>query len=44
MALFTVARERDFFTALWCVAALTVWQALYGLTLHGKSATDWKSL
>ncbi|MEU9184735.1 histidine kinase [Streptomyces sp. NPDC048484] len=35
LALFTVATERDTFTAVLCVGALAVWQLLQGLTLHG---------
>ncbi|MEU9955283.1 histidine kinase [Streptomyces sp. NPDC050982] len=37
LALFTVATERDTFTAVLCVVTLAVWQLLYGLTLHGLS-------
>ncbi|MEU8674763.1 histidine kinase [Streptomyces sp. NPDC048560] len=40
LALFTVTSERDAFTALLCVVALTVWQILYGLTLHGLEERD----
>ncbi|MEI7033616.1 histidine kinase [Streptomyces pratensis] len=40
LALFTVSSERDSFTALLCVFALTVWQILYGLTLHGLEERD----
>ncbi|MGW0475840.1 sensor histidine kinase [Streptomyces coeruleorubidus] len=40
LALFTVASERDAFTALLCVAALTVWQSLYNLNLHGLKERD----
>ncbi|MFG2594500.1 histidine kinase [Streptomyces sp. NPDC048462] len=35
LALFTVATERDTFTAVLCVVALAGWQFLYGLSLHG---------
>ncbi|MEU6765227.1 histidine kinase [Streptomyces sp. NPDC046853] len=37
LALFAVATERDTFTAVLCVLALTVWQLLQGITLHGLS-------
>ncbi|MFF1693421.1 histidine kinase [Streptomyces sp. NPDC058257] len=37
LALFTVATERDTFTAVMCVVALAVWQLLQGITLHGLS-------
>ncbi|MFE2276522.1 sensor histidine kinase [Streptomyces sp. NPDC059454] len=37
LALFTVAGERDTFTALLCVLALVSWQSLYNITLHGLS-------
>ncbi|WP_329302301.1 histidine kinase [Streptomyces sp. NBC_00659] len=37
LALFTVACERDTFTALLCVMALSCWQSLYGISLHGLS-------
>lgn len=37
LALFTVATERDTFTAVLCLVTLAVWQLLYGLTLHGLS-------
>lgn len=40
LALFTVAGERDTFTALLCVPALVSWQLLYGITLHGLSDRD----
>ncbi|MER7489199.1 histidine kinase [Streptomyces sp. NPDC126497] len=40
LALFTVAAERDTFTAVLCVMALTAWQSLYGITLHGLSDRD----
>ncbi|MFD4029156.1 histidine kinase [Streptomyces sp. NPDC058637] len=40
LALYTVTTERDSFTALLCVIALTVWQTLYGLTLHGLEERD----
>ncbi|MFF5157758.1 histidine kinase [Streptomyces sp. NPDC000348] len=40
LALFTVADERDTFTALLCVLALASWQSLYGITLHGLSDRD----
>ncbi|MFE9835148.1 histidine kinase [Streptomyces sp. NPDC005551] len=40
LALFTVAAERGTFTALLCVVALSVWQTLYNLTLHGLSDHD----
>ncbi|MDX2935939.1 histidine kinase [Streptomyces ipomoeae] len=40
LALFTVATERDTFTAVLCVVALALWQSLYGLTLHGLSDRD----
>ncbi|MEV6421019.1 histidine kinase [Streptomyces sp. NPDC051662] len=35
LALFTVAVERDTFTALLSVATLAVWQLVHGLSLHG---------
>ncbi|MFI1418193.1 histidine kinase [Streptomyces sp. NPDC020731] len=37
VALFTVAGERDTFTALLCVMALVSWQFLQNLSLHGLS-------
>ncbi|TPQ21083.1 sensor histidine kinase, partial [Streptomyces sporangiiformans] len=37
LALFTVATERDTFTAVLCVVALAAWQLLQGLSLHGLS-------
>ncbi|MGW5866182.1 histidine kinase [Streptomyces sp. NPDC055239] len=37
LALFTVATERDTFTAVMCVVALAIWQLLLGMTLHGLS-------
>ncbi|MFI9764005.1 histidine kinase [Streptomyces sp. NPDC051963] len=37
LALFTVATERDTFTAVLCVLALAVWQLLQGISLHGLS-------
>ncbi|WP_030864771.1 histidine kinase [Streptomyces sp. NRRL S-37] len=40
LALFTVARERDTFTALLCVMTLALWQSLYSITLHGLSDRD----
>ncbi|GGX24126.1 sensor histidine kinase [Streptomyces lomondensis] len=40
LALFTVAAERDTFTAVLCVVTLAAWQSLHGLTLHGLSAPD----
>ncbi|WP_037679313.1 histidine kinase [Streptomyces albus] len=40
LALFTVATERDTFTAVLCVPALAAWQLLYGLSLHGLSDRD----
>ncbi|GAA4064741.1 sensor histidine kinase [Streptomyces shaanxiensis] len=40
LALFTVATERDTFTAVLCVVALAVWQLLQGITLHGLSDRD----
>ncbi|MFJ9657348.1 sensor histidine kinase [Streptomyces griseoflavus] len=40
LALYTVATERDTFTAVLCVVALALWQLLYGLTLHGISERD----
>ncbi|MFF4587065.1 histidine kinase [Streptomyces sp. NPDC001388] len=40
LALYTVATERDTFTALLCVGALALWQLLQGLSLHGLSDRD----
>lgn len=40
LALFTVATDRDTFTAVLCVVALAVWQLLHGLSLHGLSDRD----
>ncbi|MCP3770832.1 sensor histidine kinase [Streptomyces sp. MAR25Y5] len=40
LALFTVAAERDTFTALLCTVALAVWQVLYWISLHGLSGHD----
>ncbi|MET4924618.1 histidine kinase [Streptomyces sp. PSRA5] len=40
LALFTVATERDPFTAVLCAVALAAWQLLYGLSLHGLSDRD----
>ncbi|MFI5566883.1 histidine kinase [Streptomyces sp. NPDC051740] len=40
LALFTVAGERDTFTALLCVMTLALWQSLYSITLHGLSDRD----
>lgn len=40
LALFTVAARRDAFTAVLCVLALTVWQPLYNVSLHGISSRD----
>ncbi|WP_282699909.1 histidine kinase [Streptomyces sp. CC219B] len=37
LALFTVATERDAFTAVLCGMALAVWQLLQGISLHGLS-------
>ncbi|MDB1086549.1 histidine kinase [Streptomyces sp. ACA25] len=37
LALFTVACERDTFTALLCLGALATWQFLHNLSLHGLS-------
>ncbi|MFF4257687.1 histidine kinase [Streptomyces sp. NPDC001663] len=37
LALFTVATERDTFTALLSVVALALWQLLQNITLHGLS-------
>jgi signal transduction histidine kinase len=40
LALFTVATERDAFTAVLCVVALAAWQLLQGISLHGLSDRD----
>ncbi|MFF1921855.1 histidine kinase [Streptomyces sp. NPDC058221] len=40
LALFTVATERDMFTAVLCVVALTAWQLLQGLSLNGLREGD----
>ncbi|MFC9746642.1 sensor histidine kinase [Streptomyces niveus] len=40
LALFTVATDRDTFTAVLCVVALAAWQSLHGLSLHGLSDRD----
>ncbi|MFE9677341.1 histidine kinase [Streptomyces sp. NPDC006259] len=40
LALFTVATERDTFTAVLCVVALPVWQLLQNISLHGLSDRD----
>lgn len=40
LALFTVATERDTFTAVLCVVALASWQSLFGIGLHGLSDRD----
>ncbi|MFJ8537250.1 histidine kinase [Streptomyces sp. NPDC093591] len=40
VALFTVATERDAFTAVLCVVALAAWQFLQGISLHGLSDRD----
>ncbi|MFC4465728.1 histidine kinase [Streptomyces xiangluensis] len=40
LALFTVAAERDAFTAVLCVVALAAWQLLQGISLHGLSDRD----
>lgn len=40
LALFTVATERDAFTAVLCVVALAAWQFLQGISLHGLSDRD----
>ncbi|UUU23692.1 sensor histidine kinase [Streptomyces sp. DSM 40750] len=40
LALFTVATERDTFTAVLCGAALAVWQLLQNISLHGLSDRD----
>ncbi|MEU6348254.1 histidine kinase [Streptomyces sp. NPDC047072] len=40
LALFTVATERDAFTAVLSTVALALWQLLQGVTLHGLSDRD----
>lgn len=40
LALFTVAAERDTFTAVLCVVTLAAWQLLQDITLHGLSDRD----
>ncbi|MEU8649270.1 histidine kinase [Streptomyces sp. NPDC048737] len=40
LALYTVATERDTFTAVLCVVALAVWQLLMNISLHGLSDRD----
>lgn len=40
LALFTVATERDTFTAVLCVTALAAWQSLQGIGLHGLGDRD----
>ncbi|MXM66089.1 histidine kinase [Streptomyces sp. HUCO-GS316] len=40
LVLFTVATERDGFTAVLCVVALAAWQLLQGISLHGLSDRD----
>ncbi|UUU32386.1 histidine kinase [Streptomyces sp. CA-210063] len=40
LALFTVATERDTFTAVLCGVALAVWQLLQNISLHGLSDRD----
>ncbi|PSM41874.1 histidine kinase [Streptomyces dioscori] len=40
LALFTVAAERDTFTAVLCVVALALWQLLQSISLHGLSERD----
>ncbi|WP_244204156.1 sensor histidine kinase [Streptomyces africanus] len=40
LALFSVATERDTYTAVLSVVTLAAWQSLHGLTLHGLSAPD----
>lgn len=40
LALFTVATERDTTTALLCVATLTLWQLVHGISLHGLNGLD----
>lgn len=40
LALFTVATERDAFTAVLCGVALAVWQLLQNISLHGLSDRD----
>ncbi|MFC9287081.1 histidine kinase [Streptomyces sp. NPDC057052] len=40
LALYTVATERDTFTAVLCVVALAAWQLLQNISLHGLSDRD----
>ncbi len=40
LALFTVATERDAFTAVLCVVALATWQLLQEISLHGLRDRD----
>ncbi|MFH8661170.1 sensor histidine kinase [Streptomyces afghaniensis] len=40
LALFSVATERDTYTAVLSVVTLAAWQSLHGLTLHGLSTPD----
>ncbi|MGW3290340.1 histidine kinase [Streptomyces sp. NPDC001002] len=40
LALFTVATERDTFTAVLCVVTLAAWQLAQGITLNGLSDRD----
>ncbi|MFS8200354.1 histidine kinase [Streptomyces sp. CWNU-52B] len=40
LALFTVAAERDTFTAVLCTVALAAWQLLQSISLHGLSDRD----
>ncbi|MFJ8937750.1 histidine kinase [Streptomyces sp. NPDC102365] len=40
LALFTVATERDTFTAVLCGVALALWQLLQNISLHGLSERD----
>ncbi|MFF9058720.1 histidine kinase [Streptomyces sp. NPDC014882] len=40
LALYTVATERDTFTAVLCVVALASWQLLQNISLHGLSERD----
>ncbi|MFH9006863.1 histidine kinase [Streptomyces afghaniensis] len=40
LALFSVATERDTYTAVLSAVTLAAWQSLHGLTLHGLSAPD----
>ncbi|MDT0476452.1 histidine kinase [Streptomyces sp. DSM 41014] len=40
LALFTVATERDTYTAVLCVLALAFWQFAQNITLHGLSGLD----